>query len=42
MRPLRISLPKAMKKIAVSLVAELIAVVTRQPDRTPRDGGGHE
>ena len=40
--PPRISLPRAVKEEAVSLLADLIAEVMRQPDRTPRKGGGHE
>ena len=39
--PPRISLPRAVKEEAVSLLADLIAEV-RQQDRTPREGGGHE
>ncbi len=38
----RISLPRAVKEEAVSTLADLIAEVMRQPDRTPREGGGHE
>lgn len=38
----RISLPRAVKKEVASLLADLIAEVMRQPDRTPREGGGHE
>ena len=38
----RISLPKAVKGTAISLLAELIAEVMRPPDRPRRKGGGHE
>ncbi len=41
--PPRITLPKAVKAMAVSSLADLIAEVMRdQAERTPRDGGGHE
>lgn len=41
--PPRITLPKAVKKMAVSSLADLIAEVMREhPERTPRDGGDHE
>lgn len=40
--PLRINLPRAVKEEAISALADLIAEVMRQPDRTPREGGGHE
>ena len=40
--PPRINLPRAVKEEAVSALADLIAEVMRQPDRTPREGGGHE
>ena len=38
----RISLPRAVKEEAVSVLADLIAEVMRHPVRTPREGGGHE
>lgn len=38
----RISLPRAVKEEAVSVLADLIAEVMRQPVRMPREGGGHE
>ena len=38
----RINLPRAVKEMAVPSLADLIAEVMRQPDRTPREGGGHE
>lgn len=40
--PPRINLPRAVKETAVSLLADLIAEVMRQPDLAPREGGGHE
>ena len=40
--PARIILPRAVKEEAISALADLIAEVMRQPDRTPREGGGHE
>ncbi len=41
--PPRITLPKAVKEMAVASLAELIAEVMREePVRMPRDGGGHE
>ena len=41
--PPRINLPKAVKEMAVSSLAELITEVMREdPVRMPRDGGGHE
>ena len=40
--PPRIGLPRAVKEETVSALADLIAEVMRQPDRTPREGGGHE
>ena len=39
----RINLPKAVEEMAVSSLADLIAEVMREePERMPRDGGGHE
>ena len=38
----RINLPRAVKEEAVSALADLIAEVMRQSDRTLREGGGHE
>ena len=41
--PPRITLPKAVKEMAVSSLADLIVEVMREhPERTPRDGGDHE
>lgn len=40
--PPRIHLPRAVQEMAVSSLAALIAAVMRQPDLTPRKGGGHE
>ena len=41
--PPRITLAKAVKSMAVSSLADLIAEVMQEhPERTPRDGGGHE
>lgn len=36
----RISLPRTVKEEAISALADLIAEVMRQPNRTPREGGG--
>ena len=39
----RINLPEAVEEMAVPSLADLIAEVMREePDRTPREGGGHE
>ena len=40
--PLRINLPRAVKEEAISALVDLIAEAMRQPDRTSREGGGHE